>query len=198
MEARVHDTAELPALRTNPWQSAKEREMDGKQVYIRIATGRDREKLRGMFSRSSPETIYLRFHMPYPEVPEWMVAMMLGADHQHRESLVAVAEEKIVGHAMYVSLRNDGEAEMAIVVEDGWQSLGVGKSLLSELARRAKRQGIEAFTSEVLETNRRMLGLAATFPGTRLTTEDGAHHVRMPLQAPEPAAATPRDFRRAA
>jgi GNAT superfamily N-acetyltransferase len=172
--------------------------MNNTQVYMRIATGHDREKLRGMFSCSSPETIYSRFHIPYPEVPEWMAAMMVGADHYDKESLVAVVEEKIVGHAMYVRLENDGKAEMEIVVEDGWQSLGVGKSLLSELARRAKRRGISTFTAKVLGTNRRMLGLAATFPGTRRTMEDGAYHVRMPLQAPESAAATPRDLRRAA
>jgi GNAT superfamily N-acetyltransferase len=136
--------------------------------------------------------------MPFPEVPEWMVAMMLGADHHDTESLVAVAEKKIVGHAMYVRLENDGEAEMAIVVEDGWQSMGVGTSLLSELAKRAKGRGIEAFTAEVLGTNRRMLGLADVFTDAQRTMEDGAYHVRMPLQTPESAAAAPRDFRRAA
>ena len=99
---------------------------------------------------------------------------------------------------MYVRLENDGEAEMAIVVEDGWQSMGVGKSLLSELALRAKRRGIEAFTAEVLGTNRRMLGLAARFPGVRRTMEDGTYHVRVPLRAPEPAGAAPRDGRLAA
>jgi GNAT superfamily N-acetyltransferase len=172
--------------------------MDETQVYFRIATGHDREKLRGMFSRSSPETIYRRFHMPYPEVPEWMVAMMVGADHHEKESLVAVAEEKIVGHAMYVRLENDGEAEMAIVVEDGWQSKGIGKSLLSMLAERAKRRDIEAFTAEVLKTNRRMLGLAATFPGTRRTMGDGTYHVRMPLTMPVPATHIAQTLRRAA
>jgi len=59
--------------------------MNDEQVYIRVATVLDREKLRVMFARSSPETIYRRFHMPYPEVPEWMVALMLAADHHDKE-----------------------------------------------------------------------------------------------------------------
>lgn len=172
--------------------------MNDTQVYIRVATGYDREKLRAMFARSSPETVYRRFHMPYPEVPEWMAALMLAADHQEKESIVAVAEEKIVGHAMYVRLGDDGEAEMAIIVEDGWQSKGVGKSLLSELAERAKRRGIETFTGEVLATNRRMLGLADMFVGTDHKIDDGVYHVRMPLQTPEPATHTARTIRRAA
>ena len=172
--------------------------MSDKQIYIRKATSLDREKLRGMFSRSSPETIYRRFHIPYLEVPEWMVALMLGTDHHDKESLVAVAEEQIVGHAMYVREGGDAEAEMAIVVEDEWQSMGIGKALLSALAERARRRGISTFTAEVLASNRPMLGLADVFPGTEHSMEDGVRHVRMPLQAPEPAASAPLDVRRAA
>jgi acetyltransferase len=152
-----------------------------------------------MFSRTSSETIYRRFHLPYPEVPEWMIALMLGAEH-HKEALVAVAEEKVVGHAMYVGLGDGTEAEMAIVVEDGWQSKGVGKSLLSELARsrRARPWGVETFTGEVLATNRPMLGLAAMFAGTEYAMADGVCHVRMPLQRPGWTPYTARTDRRAA
>jgi acetyltransferase len=151
-----------------------------------------------MFSRVSSETIYRRFLIPYSEVPERTLALMLDVDHHDKEFLVAVAEEEIVGHAMYVRLGDGGEAEMAIIVEDGWQSKGVGKLLLSELAQRAKLRGIEIFTGEVIGTNRRMLGLAAMFAGTGYTIEDGLCHVRMPLRSPEPTAYTARTLRRAA
>jgi GNAT superfamily N-acetyltransferase len=155
--------------------------MKDTQIYNRIATPSDTEKLRAMFARSSTETIYRRFHTPFPEVPGWMVSLMLDADHHDKEVLVAVAEEKVIGHAMYVRLADD-EAEMAIIVEDSWQSQGVGKSLLQELEERAWLRGIDTFTGEVLGHNRPMLGLAATFPGTNYATEDGVYHVRMPLR----------------
>ena len=145
-----------------------------------------------MLSRLSPETIYRRFHLPYPNVPEWMLALMLDVDHHDKEVLVAVVEEEIVGHAMYVRVGNGSEAEMAIIVEDGWQSKGVGKSLLSELADRAGPRGIETFTAEVLGENRRMLGLAAVFAGTDYTIEDGVYHVSMPLRTLETTAYTAR------
>jgi GNAT superfamily N-acetyltransferase len=172
--------------------------MDETQIYIRVATTYDGEKLRAMFSRTSKEAIHKRFHIPYPEVPEWMVGLMLDSDHHDKEALVAVAEEKIIGHAMYVRLEDDTEAEMAIIVEDGWQSKGVGKSLLSELAQRAKRRGIETFTGEVLGTNRRMLGLATMFIGTNYKTEDSVYQVRMPLRTLEPAAQDAQTLPRAA
>ena len=156
--------------------------MNETQIYTRIATPSDAEKLRAMFARSSTETIYRRFHTPFPEVPGWMVSLMLDADHHDKEALVAVAEEKVVAHAMYARLGGGTEAEMAIVVEDHWQSKGVGRSLLSELEERAGLRGIETFTGEVLEHNRPMFGLASMFPGTEYETEDGVYHVRMPLR----------------
>jgi GNAT superfamily N-acetyltransferase len=171
----------------------------GTQVSIRVAAPWDAEGLRAMFSRVSPETIYRRFHIPYPDVPERTLALMLGVEDQHdKESLVAVAEGEIVGHAMYVRLGDGGEAEMAIIVEDGWQSKGVGKLLLSELAERARLRGIETFTGEVLGENRRMLALAAMFAETDYAIKDGLCHVRMPLRTLEPRAYAARTLSSAA
>ena len=171
----------------------------GTQVSIRVAAPRDAERLRAMFSRVSPETIYRRFHIPYPDVPERTLALMLGVDHPDKESLVAVAGGEIVGHAMYARLGDGAEAEMAIIVEDGWQSKGLGKSLLSELAERARLRGVETFTGEVLGENRRMLGLAATmFAESDYAIRDGVYHVRMPLGKPNSAAYAARTLRRAA
>ncbi len=154
--------------------------------------------MRAMFSRLCAETIYLRFHLPYPEVPEWMLAFMLDVDHPNKEFLVAVAQEEIVGHAMYVRHGDGTEAEMAIIVEDGWQSKGVGKLLLSELAQRAKLRGIEHFSAEVLWENRRMLALTAMCAETDYTIEDALYHVRMPLRTLEPTAYAAQTLRRAA
>lgn len=170
----------------------------GTQVSIRVASPGDGDSLRAMFSRASSKTIYRRFHIPYPEVPDWMLAFMLDLDHLNKEFLVAVSGEEIVGHAMYARLGDGAEAEMAIVVEDAWQSKGVGKSLLSELAEKARLRGIETFVGEVLGENRRMLGLAATFAGTRRTIEDGVYRVRMPLGKPDAAAHIARTLRGAA
>jgi len=184
-------------VREGPRQTHGQEPRIGTEVSIWVATPLDSEKLRGMFSRTSSETIYRRFHLPYPEVPEWMIALMLGADHL-KEALVAVTEEKVVGHAIYVRPGDGAEAEIAIIVEDEWQSKGVGKSLLSELAQRARLRGVETFTGEVLATNRPMLGLAAMFAGTDYATADGVCHVRMPLQTADSTPYTARTDRRAA
>jgi GNAT superfamily N-acetyltransferase len=157
---------------------------DGFTVNVRPVSSADREALGRMLSRLSPRTIYERFHAPYPSVPGWALAGMAEADHHDKESLVAVAGGEILGHAMYVRAGNGREAEFAVVVEDGRQSKGVGKHLLTELAAVAGSRGIELFTGSVLGENRRTLGvLAAVFPEMRHEIKDGAYQVRVPLRA---------------
>jgi GNAT superfamily N-acetyltransferase len=151
-----------------------------------------------MFSRLSSKSIYRRFHLPYRRVPEQMLNLMLDVDH-YKESLLAVAEEEIVGHAMYVKLANSGDAEVAFVVEDEWQSKGVGKLLLSEIAEKARRRDIETFTGQVLGENRRVLGLLnAVFVEVEYVISHSLYHFRVPLRTLKQTGRPVRDLRRAA
>jgi GNAT superfamily N-acetyltransferase len=164
----VHDQLALP---------------EGHAVTVRPVSWEDREALGAMLSRLSARTIYERFHAPYPRVPAWALAGMVEADHDEKEALVAVAGDEIVGHAMYVRTREAREAEFAVVVEDGWQSRGIGRHLLDQLAAKAAPRGIDYFTGPVLGENRRALAaLAAVFPGLRYAARDGAYQVRAPLR----------------
>jgi GNAT superfamily N-acetyltransferase len=172
---------------------------DARAVSIRAATTHDKEKLREMFSRLSPETIYSRFHLGYSRVPEKTLDLMLDVDHHDKEALLAVAEEEIVGHAMYVKLANSGDAEVAFVVEDGWQSKGVGKLLLSEIAEKARHRGVETFTGQVLGENRRVLGLlSAVFAEVGHVISHSLYNFRVPLRTLKPTARPVRILRRAA
>lgn len=172
---------------------------DVRAVSIRFATADDKEKLRRMFSRLSSKSIYRRFHLPYPRVPEQMLNIMLDVDHCDKKSLVAVAEEEIIAHVMYVRLGASSDAEVAFVVEDGWQSKGVGKLLLSQIAEEARLRGVETFTGEVLGENRRVLSLLnAVFADVEYVIRDGLYHFRVPLQTLKEAANSLQILRRAA
>lgn len=152
------------------------------RVVVRVASPGDLERLREMFSRVSNETIYRRFHIPYPRVPEQVLAFMLDIDEHDKQSIFAVKEEEIVGHAMYARFGN-GEAEVAIVVEDRWQSKGLGRMLLSNLAEDARRQGVKAFVGTVLLENQRMLSLIdAVFADSRREIVHNALRFRAPLR----------------
>jgi GNAT superfamily N-acetyltransferase len=163
-----------------PTESVHHRRSSDNAALVRPASREDEEGLRRMLSRLSRESVYFRFHAPLPRAPEWAVAMFANSDRSYGESLVAVADGEIVGHAMYV--REGDSAEFAIVVEDRCQARGIGKRLLSTLAERAGREGVKCFTGAVLGENRLMFGLArSVFEKVGYAMEDGAYAVSAPL-----------------
>jgi GNAT superfamily N-acetyltransferase len=159
----------------------------GQALVVRAASPEDGERLRHMFARLSPTSIYQRFHSPFPRVPEWAVAHAVEVDHRDKLSLVALVDGEIVGQAMYARLARSDEAEVAVVVEDAWQRYGIGSLLLSRLAEEASRQGIGALTGAVLHENGAMRALLAGFVTLRYSKEDGMHLAHVPLRASGPA-----------
>lgn len=168
----------------------------GPAVGVRPLASGDGPALRGMLDRLSGEAIHKRFHTPYPSVPGWMLEHIMG--HRDGASLVAVAGGEVVGHAMYAR-EGDKTAEAAVLVEDAWQSRGVGKLLLAELARGAAGRGVEAFTGVALGENRRVLALVdAVFDGAEYAVTDGLYDIRMPLKGLRSPARAERGFQPAA
>jgi GNAT superfamily N-acetyltransferase len=161
---------------------------DGGEVLIRESIPEDARGLREMFARCSHETIYLRFHLPLPTVPERTIELLAGAGDVHRDSRAVVAVDDgggIAGHAMYARQRAH-EAEMAIVVEDRRQSRGIGKLLLARLAEEAGGRGIEAFTSTVLGENRGALRFfSSVLSKAKFKIREGVYHLYVPLPGPE-------------
>jgi GNAT superfamily N-acetyltransferase len=155
---------------------------DGDVVDIRAATPGDEELLRRMFSRLSRESIYRRFHVPYPSVPQWAVALFMGVHGPEGQYVVAAAGNKIVGHAMYTRSEDARTADIAVVVEDEWQHRGIGRLLLSRLAAAAIRERIEAFTGVVLGENRPTMRLISdVFTEVRSTVRGGQYEIYAPL-----------------
>jgi len=136
---------------------------DGPKVQIRAVSPGDEDGLREMFSRLSRESINKRFHLPMPRVPDWALAYLIDVDHHDKESLVALVGDEIVGQAMYAR-QEASEAEVAIVVEDRWQSRGIGQLLLSRLAEEAGRRKIEVFTGTVTRRKPRRAQVLLLYP----------------------------------
>lgn len=169
----------------------------GSPVSVRDLSAGDEAGLRAMYGRLSGDTIYKRFHMPFPRVPDSMLAHLMG--HGEGRSLVAVAGGEVVGHALYAEEPSGEEAEVALLVEDRWQSVGVGKLLLAGLARKAAARGVETFTAVALGENRRVLGLVdAVFAGARHPPRDGSYEISMPLRGLRPTPEPGQEIRPAA
>jgi GNAT superfamily N-acetyltransferase len=159
--------------------------LDDPEVLIRPVSPGDQDELREMLSRLSRETIHKRFHLPMPYMPEWMLAYLTDVDHYDKESLVALVGDEIVGHTMYAR-QEACEAEMAIVVEDRWQSRGIGRLLLNRLAEEAEHRGIEAFTGTVLGENRDALRFfSSVLLKAKFEIKNSVYHLHVPLTYPD-------------
>ena len=144
-----------------------------------------------LWDRLSPETVYRRFHAPLPRPPA-DARRLVEVDHDLREALVAVVGGEVVGVARYDRSPTDpATADVAVVVEDAWQGVGVGRQLLAELTALAGRRGVRPLHADVQADNDRVVGLVRRlFPGAVLTPDHGVYTVQSPLpSASAPAAA---------
>jgi len=161
------------------------------QVATRPVRPDDDQRLVRMWPRLSPDTVYRRFHAPLRRLPMATVHHLVEVDHELREALVAEVGGEVVGVARYDRSPDDRDAaEFAVVVEDAWQGLGLGRQLLVELTDLAARRGVRRLTATVQLDNDRMLRLIhRLLPGSRFTRDSGVYLVESPV-AERPLAAS--------
>ena len=78
--------------------------------------------------------------------------------------------ETLIGVARYV--RENGNAEFALVVADAWQGRGIGSRLLGKLVAVARRRGLKQIYGDILRMNRPMLQLVGKLGFTLGRHED--------------------------
>src|SRR2546427_6373029 len=115
---------------------------DGRSVSLRPLREDDGERLRHLFFRLSPLSVYRRFMSPLPAPREEGLRRLLDVDHCEREALAAVDRDDIVAVARYARLAGSESADIAVVVTDDWQRNGLRHLLLERLADLARRRGI--------------------------------------------------------
>jgi RimJ/RimL family protein N-acetyltransferase len=97
-----------------------------------------------------------------------------------------------VGVARFVQTAPES-AELAIVVVDEWQGLGVGRELLGTLVGHAAAGGISVVTASVLLENHRALALMRGLGGERIGRVSGMIELAARLvNKPGPLATAPK------
>jgi acetyltransferase len=130
---------------------------DGTRALIRPIRADDKPLIADGLRRLSPATVYRRFLGAKPYLSEAELRYLTEVDGRDHIALVAVDADDpsvLVGVARCVRLRDRPDtAEMAIVVGDEWQGLGLGHVLAETLAQAAARAGIRRFAAVVLADN---------------------------------------------
>lgn len=116
-------------------------------VTFRQLERADGEIFSRFFGRLSQESLYRRFLSPIHRLDQAHPRRLLDIDHQKREAIIGLLGEEIIGIARFGRTDSgSGVAELAVVVADRFQRLGVATQLLSRLAIRALARGITEFT----------------------------------------------------
>lgn len=139
---------------------------NGASVRLRPIRPDDEPRLMALCHRLSPRTVYQRFFSFRRLLPEEAHAFA-NVDYRRRMALVVEAdtgqEPELIGVARYGPSDEEATADIGLVVEDGWQGLGLGSILLEEILREAEQRGIRHFSADVLMDNRRALRLLARY-----------------------------------
>ena len=137
---------------------------DGTRVSVRPIAPEDEPLLHEAVASMSERSVYFRFFSPIKRMSDALAHRLAVVDYSDRFALVATlsrpnGKERILGVARYDRAQKTDVAEVAVAVIDDFQRRGLGRALLVELAKVARRHGINTFTLIVLSENREMLGL---------------------------------------
>jgi GNAT superfamily N-acetyltransferase len=154
---------------------------DGSELLIRTAIADDLDSVRRFHERSSVDTRQRRY-----------LGGALPSDSRLRRllepedglTLLAVHGDRVVAMANLVT---EGDlAEVALMVEDGWQRRGIGTALLRRLTGYAEGAGIAAVLAHTRADNAAMLRTLRRF-GAEGGDRDGAMlSVTLPVPGRQP------------
>jgi RimJ/RimL family protein N-acetyltransferase len=158
-------------------------------LIIREIRSSDGVALRAFHAGLSPESIYLRYFSPHPELSDRDVRRFTVVDGTNRLAVVALADGRLVGVARADRLDETNRAEVAVIVADDLHGRGIATDLLERLVRDAHRVGIRTFEADTLLSNQPMLAVFhhLGFPVTS-SIETGVAHLSFPIT---PTAAPP-------
>lgn len=170
--------------------SAVETLRDGRTVTIRAISPGDKGHVAEQVKRLSPEAVYLRTFAPKRALDDADLKRMTDVDFENVVALVALitvdGKEQIIGGGRYFRI-GTGEtsrtAEVAFLVGDDYQGLGIGSRIFKHLVAIAGATGIEMFEAVVLPSNDNMLRLFDR-SGLKVTKKRDEDTVRVTIELP--------------
>ncbi len=158
----------------------------GLSVCFRAIKPSDEEEMRKLFYRFSDTAVYYRYFSPIKAMPHQKMQEYVNVDYQRTMSLVGTVDqsgtEKIIAEGRYVRHHDRPSADVAFVVDENYQGLGIASFLFEMLIRVAREQGIIGFTADVIADNKAMLKVfeKAPFP-IRAVMESGIYNLTIPI-----------------
>jgi RimJ/RimL family protein N-acetyltransferase len=172
---------------------------DGARLRLRPIRPEDQARLSAFYDRLSRQSAYQRFFTVMKRLPPDWAHLLANVDYERRLALLAEhgppEAPELVGVARYEPTDRADTAELAFVIQDGWQGRGLGTIMLDALLTAADARGIRRFRAYVLAGNMRMIDLLVRFTDVQeRVTESGVTELlltRRPAPAPRQGAGRP-------
>lgn len=135
--------------------SALETLRDGRKIEIRAIKPEDQDKVLKGISRTSDDSLYLRFFTLKRSFSESEIDNFLNIDFVKEVGLVVVLEEAgrpIIAGGRYIVF-TPGIGELLFVVEDAYQHQGIGSALMRHIIAIARKAGLGKLHGEMLPGN---------------------------------------------
>jgi acetyl coenzyme A synthetase (ADP forming)-like protein len=161
---------------------------DGSTARLRPVSPDDIPGITALHGRLSKETVRLRYFGAHPYLSEGELGRLVEKEGHDHLALVAELAGQFVGVAQYDRIPGRDVAEVAFVVDDAHQGLGIGTLLLEYLASEGRRYGLRQFAADTLFENARMANVFQAAGFTQHSQlEDGVVRVVMDI-SPTPEA----------
>lgn len=136
---------------------------DARCARIRPIDCGDGPRVQAFVAGLSPRTSRRRFLRPVKGLTPRMLAGVVDVDYTGSLSLVAESGGEIIGLAQYAALPGERAADVALVVADEWQGIGLGRQLFGALVLLAASQGFERLDGDAFDDNAPILALTQRF-----------------------------------
>jgi RimJ/RimL family protein N-acetyltransferase len=121
----------------------------------------DEEQMRRLFYGFSDKAVYYRYFSPVETMPHEKMQTYVNVDWSKDMSIVALVggpgQERIIAEGRYLADDLCEWAEVAFVVDENYQCLGICTFLFQMLVRLARKRGLKGFYADVLASNTGML-----------------------------------------
>ena len=164
---------------------------DNRAIHTRTIHPTDEGLLRDLFYACSEQTLYHRFFRKMKSMPHRKLQKFVSIDFANDMALASVTKEDehemIVAVGRYALDKSSNAAEVAFIVRDEWQGMGLAVSMFHQLLDVARKRGIVRFTADVLHDNARMLHIFhKCAPSTiESTLENGVYHLSFSIKPGE-------------
>ena len=141
---------------------------NGMAVTIRAIRPEDKTRLASAFKNLDRESVYTRFFHYVRELTDQDLRRATEVDFDREVALVVTThcgdEETVIGAGRYVVCEeadSGRSAEVAFMVEEDYQGLGIASRLLRHLVQIGRQQNVSRFVADVLSGNQAMLRVFA-------------------------------------